>query len=1201
MIGRMRALASPIAALATLIIAGSLAGQPGPGLPSTVFPPGDLFRQIAVIGQGGKHGQPMMHDGYLVTLQSGPYGRVSFYDISDPYLPQYVNSISGPGVEIPEAHDWAQTTAFGGKHAVLIHGFGPAAGGGGTGFSIWDWTDVRNPVLESVFDLPGVPGGYATGVWFIAVQAPYLFVPAGTHGLFVVDASDPKNPFVAHHMPTSQTGGFNAVLAYVVGNTLVVTNNDLAEGIARFDIADPVLPQLLSSIPNAPPPYGARVNGGMLLTPSINGTLYLHDLDDPLFPIVGRLSLGYRMSSAVVQDEFIHLGGSNSPSPYYKVDASNPAAMKLVGQATSTYSDSDWLTPLGHIVAVGDDEGGGTRLIPHQSAPDSRGPVVNMVSPVDGATNQLPSTRVGLTLTDVIELGSIDRDSFIVRPVGGEAVRGGYTNQFGVVNFCPDRPLAPDTLYEVVVPAGGMRDVAGNPVEETFVSRFQTGRERVRVQIRPNPAVLVGTPLTFTVASVSGPGELLYTWDFGDGTPPSAPSASPVANHVYAAVGHYRVLVTVTNGEATGTSSYVQTIHAELTPLPPTRSSTIAISGDDSVVYAVNADNNSVTAIGAMSGVKIARKVVGTRPRTLAVAADDTIWVACQGPSTATSTAGFPTVVVMEPFPGKILKRIALPRGSAPYGIAMSPDGQVAYVTLTATGQVAKLDVATRTWVDTVDVGPDPKGIAVSADSKRIFVTRFRSSGRPVSLSDDRRPRPIAEVHELSSQPFAYRGRIPLALDPGPDTEASGRGLPNYLNSLAISPDGSRMWVPSKKDNIERGTFRGEQPLTFESTVRTIVSEIDLGTNRERLAARIDFNDSDMAFAASFSGLGDYAFVALQGSNSVEVRDVYDGDLVASVDQTGLAPQGLVLTSDGSRLFVHNFMSRSVAIYDVSGVTRGTGFGMPRLASVKTVDNDLLSPEVLLGKQIFYNAADPRMSRDGYMSCASCHLDGGQDGRVWDFTDRGEGLRNTITLEGRAGMAHGNLHWTANFDEVQDFENDIRSAFGGTGFMTNAAFESGTVALPLGQPKAGLSPELDALAAYVASLAAFGESPHRASSGQLTISGARGRTLFGQLGCGSCHSGMSFTDGKLHDVGTMSVGSGAASGGPLVGLETPTLRGLWKTAPYLHDGSAPTLAHVLLQRNPRGQHGATAGLGERQLRDLLSYLLQIDDLEPAPR
>ena len=48
----------------------------------------------------------------------------------------------------------------------------------------------------------------------------------------------------------------------------------------------------------------------------------------------------------------------------------------------------------------------------------------------------------------------------------------------------------------------------------------------------------------------------------------------------------------------------------------------------------------------------------------------------------------------------------------------------------------------------------------------------------------------------------------------------------------------------------------------------------------------------------------------------------------------------------------------------------------------------------------------------------------------------GEGLRNTISLRGRAGMAQGFLHWSGNFDEVQDFEGQIRALAGGTGLMT---------------------------------------------------------------------------------------------------------------------------------------------------------------------
>ncbi len=90
------------------------------------------------------------------------------------------------------------------------------------------------------------------------------------------------------------------------------------------------------------------------------------------------------------------------------------------------------------------------------------------------------------------------------------------------------------------------------------------------------------------------------------------------------------------------------------------------------------------------------------------------------------------------------------------------------------------------------------------------------------------------------------------------------------------------------------------------------------------------------------------------------------------------------------------------------------------------------------------------------MSCATCHNDGGHDGRTWDFTGFGEGLRNTPALKGRAGMGHGFVHWSANFDEIQDFEGQIRSLAGGTGLMTDAQFNTGTRRAPLGDRKAGL-------------------------------------------------------------------------------------------------------------------------------------------------
>jgi cytochrome c peroxidase len=340
------------------------------------------------------------------------------------------------------------------------------------------------------------------------------------------------------------------------------------------------------------------------------------------------------------------------------------------------------------------------------------------------------------------------------------------------------------------------------------------------------------------------------------------------------------------------------------------------------------------------------------------------------------------------------------------------------------------------------------------------------------------------------------------------------------------------------------------------------------------------------------------------GAERVEVRDAFTYNVAGSIDGVGHAPEGLAISPDGKTLYVQAFLSRMVRVYDVTNLS-----SPPKsLADISTVVVEPLSAQVLEGKRIFYQSRDPRMSRTSYLSCASCHLDGEGDNLIWDFTDRGEGLRNTIPIAGRAGLSHGPLHWSANFDEVHDFEHDIRGPMGGTGFLPDDVFHSGTVDTSLGDPKAGLSPELDALAAYVSSLNKTGVSPLRKESDTAWKAlRDQGRDIFVSVeaGCATCHSGARFTDSAfvngepiLHDVGTLGPGSGKRLGGALPGIDTPTLRGLWKSSPYLHDGSASSLKQVLRDKNPADKHGKTSQLSDADLTALETYLLSLDDLEP---
>jgi hypothetical protein len=454
------------------------------------------------------------------------------------------------------------------------------------------------------------------------------------------------------------------------------------------------------------------------------------------------------------------------------------------------------------------------------------------------------------------------------------------------------------------------------------------------------------------------------------------------------------------------------------------------------------------------------------------------------------------------------------------------------------------------------------------------------------------------QVLVIAGGTMTWMRTITLGHSDTPDFEDQGRGIPNYLGAPVISPDGSQAWVPSKQDNIARGVRRDGLNLNFQNTVRAVSSRVDLTSGTEDLAARIDHDNSSLASAVAFDPRGNYLFVALETSREVAVVDAHGKWEMFRFD-VGRAPQGLSVSPDGSRLYVSNFMDRTVGVFDLGPLlTRGSP-EVPMVATLNAVATERLTAQVLNGKQLFYDARDTRLARDRYMSCASCHNDGGQDGRVWDLSGYGEGLRNTIALNGRASMAHGFLHWSANFDELQDFEGQIRTLAGGTGLMTDAQFNTNTRSQPLGTTKAGVSADLDALAAYVASLTTFPTSPFRNADGSLTAAALSGRTVFQNEGCGSCHGGTKFTNSgtaTLMNVGTIKPSSGQRLGGTLSGIDPPTLRDVWATAPYLHDGSAATLTDAV-----RAHTNVTVSDGDLPL--LLEYLRQIGSEEttaPVP-
>ena len=1302
-------LAAAVAAVLTLGETGvaqtstTPAAVPEGLIPNRAYPQDELYEQIGPQLGAHHHNQPTVVNGYLLLAGNGAH---QFWDISNPYSPQLLSELLSPHrAGQAESHQVSYSRHADGRlHLVTISG---------RGIDLWDVDDVRQPRLLSALELPNISyGDVHNAVWGVAWDGEYIYVGATSNGLYIVDAADPQEPRLVAGIPTTEIGGVPPGKLWAIGNLLVVTTPKEHAGIATLDISEPAYPTLL----DYERPRGASYIEGLYgRNVYLQRPVRIYDVaTDPrnIAPVSWFETPASQYMS--FGDGHLFLGGERGGSEgIWQYDIADPTSPRLVGRlkGRDPWWDDQFSVPMGNLLAISDDQNVegyvGSFLAVNATEPDKQPLEVMYVNPPDGAASQALTTRIGLSFSDWIELATVDSSTLSVRPLGGEALIGKWGLTETVLTFWPEELLQPETDYEIVAVANGIKDLVGNALAQDVRTVFRTGSWAPRGigGIERPHAVVTGQDAVLTAKPV--PGNQGYRWDFGDGTQGAGGSVS----HSYDKPGRYTVtlsvvhrewelleaeeaelsggavvsarhrghfgsgyveypqatgpnvkvrwhvaretggqadvavryanggearrqLVLLVNGQEAATvalertggwrrwrlatvrgvrlgpgdntvelvalndvgplvdglsvtsetrtvaASYsaTQVVHRPLSPTGATRSSPVIVTVDQTRVWAVNQDASTVTAVDAGTLEKVLESTVGTRPRTLAEAPDGTIWVVNEESH---------DISVVDSGTGAVVDTIGLPYASMPYGITFAPDGGAAYVTLQALGRLVRVDPATRAVVDGVELGPDrngivprPRGIAIDGESDRVLVTRFLSP-----------PAGAGAVYDVRIEDRGPRlaGSVVLAEDPGPDTRDGGRGVPNYISALAISPDGYNAWVPSKKDNVRRGVHRDGQALTHESTVRTILSSIDLATGEEDVPTRVDLDDHGMASAVAFSPLGDLVFVAVQGSNAVVALDAYDGSQVAGM-AVGSAPQGLALDARG-RLYVHNYMGRSLSVFDVGPLLTGTG-SPEMLAEVDLVADEPLSAQVLAGKRIFYDASSSRMSLEGYMSCASCHLDGGQDGRTWDFTGRGEGLRNTITLRGRGGSSlHGPLHWTGNFDEVQDVEADIRVHLGGTGFLDDDDFNTGTRNEPLGDRKEGLSPELDALAAYVASLTRIPPSPYRNADGSLTTQGELGRAVFASHGCADCHAGPQFTDsalGVLHDVGTTGAGSGMRLGRPLVGLDTPTLKGVWATAPYLHDGSAMTLSEAIVAHD-----GVT--LDEPALEALVAYVLQIDE------
>jgi YVTN family beta-propeller protein len=385
----------------------------------------------------------------------------------------------------------------------------------------------------------------------------------------------------------------------------------------------------------------------------------------------------------------------------------------------------------------------------------------------------------------------------------------------------------------------------------------------------------------------------------------------------------------------------------------------------------------------------------------------------------------------------------------------------------------------------------------------------------------------------------------------------------NLASAIVLAPDGRRAYIPQTRTGLALVS------LQYMQDWFPVVGVLDVarmaGDRDARLTISTFGEAASMPFDAAFDAAGQVLYVALAGSDAVAVVDADTHRLRVRIP-VGANPRAVV--AQNGRAFALNTLAGTLSVIDTQRL---------EVVNTVTVTTLPLDPVILRGKVLFHQAGAPVMS-DGAVSCATCHFDGGADGRTWiNFRS---GPRNTPALGGAAALPPYN--WAGDMDELHDtIEDQIRSVMLGDGLITSGLFDPTTDTVD-----AGRSADLDALVAYVASLEPW-PSPYRQPDGALTESAQRGMRLFlsGSPNCG-CHTPPLYTDLKQHNL------AGAAfSLETFEAFDTPTLRGLWATAPYMHDGVAQTLEEVLTHTDP--VHSVAAGLTAQQLADLVAFLLSL--------
>jgi DNA-binding beta-propeller fold protein YncE len=650
----------------------------------------------------------------------------------------------------------------------------------------------------------------------------------------------------------------------------------------------------------------------------------------------------------------------------------------------------------------------------------------------------------------------------------------------------------------------------------------------------------------------------------------------------------------------------------------------IALSPEGDLLYVADEDHEALRVVALPLGGEIATVAMAGRPAQLVVTASRVLV------TVRANEAGSEGALVVLSRRGKELRetgRVAVPADA--WGLAVSPDLGTAVVTSAWTARVSVVDLAALTVSASLEVAREPRGVLVTADGKRAFVSHLVGSAfSEVALAGagskvEQRELPASPVRAAKGTKLhASLGYAVVASPAGdrlffPRHALGAMSWKGWFGSAAVD-----VWLPERNAPFAPDRRGGYQQAAVSAELAALPSEM-FGPFFHQTEA---VSSGDDAFvqprAAVYRKKTNTLLVASEGTNVLAELDALMQDPTLGVVRQyrigrstsdyyqsateGGAPSGIALSKDEDTAYVYCRSTDDVAAVRLVSVEGDMEVVPPLFARV--IEPPAASKEaesLALGRALFYDAVDGVTS--GGLGCAGCHPDGRDDGHVWHevTTDIGGGDSVTRFFGSAATMIDQQRRWNLGLPDEQ--------GMGAVGYARQTPMLAGRVAAagPYGwhaenedlasriragmilhrwaDAASGTTENRNARAYALAEFLRKGLVPPPRATRELSAEEVAGKALFESAAtqCSTCHVPASgFTDRFNPPLPQPAPPAGFAKEAD-TRYKTPSLLYVAGTAPYFHDGRHATL-EALVEKN--AGMGKTAQLSAAEKQALVAYL-----------